>query len=185
AIEVSKAKNTRPEDEYTWISNGIDLGWLGEYQGWGRAIKGLPKSENFATKVPKEVNANGRLPVVSEITDYKTAKIDFSSLKLEMSKQNKHLENTNEYNIALSNGERKSIITTNLDSLKGYAGSGQKIGKNDVGSPGSKERVNFDKIIGNYIDPITGESIPTSMGIIHYSKKGYHIVPARPKLEEK
>ncbi|MCW9732234.1 VENN motif pre-toxin domain-containing protein [Avibacterium sp. 20-15] len=77
AIEVSKAKNTRPEDEYTWISNGIDLGWLGEYQGWGRAIKGLPKSGNFATKVPKEVNANGKLSVNGDSFGYKTTETYF------------------------------------------------------------------------------------------------------------
>ncbi|MEE6076949.1 hypothetical protein, partial [Avibacterium paragallinarum] len=77
AIEVSKAKNTRPEDEYTWISNGIDLGWLGEYQGWGRAIKGLPKSGNFATKVPKEANANGKLSVNGDSFGYKTTETYF------------------------------------------------------------------------------------------------------------
>ncbi|MFZ7237227.1 NucA/NucB deoxyribonuclease domain-containing protein, partial [Avibacterium gallinarum] len=66
----------RPEDEYTWISNGIDLGWLGEYQGWGRAIKGLPRSGNFTTQVPKTANANSKLPVVGNVTEYGDIKVN-------------------------------------------------------------------------------------------------------------
>jgi len=31
------------------------------------------------------------------------------------------------------------------------------------------------------IDPVTGDRTPTTMGIIHYSKNGYHVVPAKPK----
>ena len=49
------------------------------------------------------------------------------------------------------------------------------------GLPGSKERVNYNKNIGIYIDPVTGNQTPTTMGIIHYSKNGYHVVPAKPK----
>ncbi len=81
ANEVAKSKHTHPEDEYTWISNGIDLGWLGEYQGWGRAIKGLPRSGNFTTQVPKTANANSKLPVVGKTENYdkQTSTIHISS----------------------------------------------------------------------------------------------------------
>jgi filamentous hemagglutinin len=48
-----------------------------------------------------------------------------------------------------------------------------------VGSPGSKERVNFGEKIGIYIDE-AGNAFSTTNGIIHYSKDGIHIVPARP-----
>ena len=65
AIDVAKSKNTSPEQEYNWISNGIDLGWLGEFQGWGRAIKGLPKGSN----------ANEKLPIVGETTNYSTTRV--------------------------------------------------------------------------------------------------------------
>ncbi|QEU06469.1 polymorphic toxin type 50 domain-containing protein [Pseudomonas oryzihabitans] len=44
---------------------------------------------------------------------------------------------------------------------------------------GSKERVDFGRNIGFYIDA-SGASSPTSNGTIHYSKDGIHIVPARP-----
>jgi hypothetical protein len=62
------------------------------------------------------------------------------------------------------------------------AGTGQQIGNTPVGQPGSKERVDFGKNIGNYVDPVTGEKAPTNVGIIHYGSRGAHVdvVPARP-----
>ena len=60
------------------------------------------------------------------------------------------------------------------------AGKGQAIGNTPVGQAGSKERVNFGKEIGNYVDPVTGEKTPTTNGIIHYGSRGAHIVPSRP-----
>lgn len=65
--------------------------------------------------------------------------------------------------------------------MKGYIGTGQQVGEVEIGFPTSKERVNFNKNIGTYIDPVTGNRAPTTIGIIHYSKNGYHIVPAKPK----
>lgn len=44
----------------------------------------------------------------------------------------------------------------------------------------NKERVDFGKVIGQYVDPNTGIVKETTIGIIHYGKKGAHIVPARP-----
>ena len=35
----------------------------------------------------------------------------------------------------------------------------------------SKERMNFGKVIDQYIDPDTGIGVKTTMGIIHYGKK--------------
>ena len=55
------------------------------------------------------------------------------------------------------------------------------MGKTEIGFPCSKERVNFNKNIGIDIDPVTGDRTPITMGIIHYSKNGYHVVLAKPK----
>ena len=49
-----------------------------------------------------------------------------------------------------------------------------------MGLPGSRERVDFGKVIGDYVDPDTGAASPTTKGIIHYGAGGVHIVPARP-----
>lgn len=61
-----------------------------------------------------------------------------------------------------------------------FAGKGDPVGKIPRGQPGFKERVDFGEIIGNILDQNTGISLPTSKGIIHYSQKGVHIVPAAP-----
>jgi RHS repeat-associated protein len=60
------------------------------------------------------------------------------------------------------------------------AGTGQQVGNVPPGQPGSKERVDFGKTIGTYVDPVTGQRSPTSIGIIHNGSRGSHIVPARP-----
>ena len=59
------------------------------------------------------------------------------------------------------------------------AGTGQAVA-GEFGQAGYKERVDFGSIIGDFIDPVSGEVLKTTKGIIHYSKKGAHIVPARP-----
>ena len=41
-------------------------------------------------------------------------------------------------------------------------------------------RIDFGKVIGQYVNQVTNETIDTTMGIIHYSKTGTHIVTAQP-----
>ncbi|RTY52569.1 transposase [Pantoea sp. YU22] len=94
--------------------------------------------------------------------------------------QNKHVPGTNEYKIASEAGLNKSVLTVQPDSLLSKLGTGQQVGNAAIGTPGSKERINYGKVIGNYIDPQTGVSTPTTNGIVHYGKNGVHIVPARP-----
>ena len=44
----------------------------------------------------------------------------------------------------------------------------------------NKERINFGKPIGYWRDTKTGKEYETSWGILHYSKKGPHVIPANP-----
>ena len=87
-------------------------------------------------------------------------------------KQGKHIIGHNNYI------EGRSIFYGTVDDaqklVNKFAGTGQWLG-ND------RERVDFGKIIGEYIDPLTKKSQKTTMGLIHYSKKGTHIVPSHPK----
>ncbi|MEK9495582.1 polymorphic toxin type 50 domain-containing protein [Photorhabdus sp. P32] len=103
-----------------------------------------------------------------------------SNVSINQGQQNKHIPGTNEYKIASDAGLNKSIITVPPQTLLQKIGSGQQIGNIPIGTPGSKERINYGHVIGNYIDPQTGVSMPTTNGIVHYSKSGVHIVPARP-----
>lgn len=61
------------------------------------------------------------------------------------------------------------------------AGTGEQIGKIKVGEPGSKERVDFGNAIGKYFEQGASEGVDTTVGTIVYSKKGIHIIPARPR----
>ncbi len=87
---------------------------------------------------------------------------------INVGKQGKHIPGHPNYQAG------KSILTGNAQKLLDqYAGKGQWIGQN-------KERVDFGQVIGKYVDPATGKAFQTTKGIIHYSKNGAHIVPARP-----
>jgi Bacterial toxin 50 len=61
------------------------------------------------------------------------------------------------------------------------AGTGSQVNNTPIGQPGSKERVDFSEIIGDYDDPVTGYVASKSKGIIVYDRQGNaHIIPARP-----
>jgi tetratricopeptide (TPR) repeat protein len=116
----------------------------------------------------------------------------FRSVKLEMDKQGKHIVNHHCYkSLSDSDKAKKSIWSLSLanpeEELRLYAGKGQPPkmiydpAYIEPGLPGYRERVDFGKTIGFYIDPDTLEKFETSMGMIHYSKKGAHIVPIAPK----
>jgi hypothetical protein len=88
-------------------------------------------------------------------------------------KQGKHLKGHN--NFIDGNSELTGDAQSLLDNFHGgNVSSAEKV--SDV-----KTRVDFGETIGSYIDPETGEAVETTIGIIHNSKKGAHIVPARPK----
>ena len=93
---------------------------------------------------------------------------------LEESKQGKHIEGHPNY----LPGKSKLTITMEeaSDLAEKFSGTGAVVGSS---TSSNKERVDFGKIIGVWIDS-DGNEHPTSKGIIHHSKKGTHIVPARP-----
>ena len=135
------------------------------------------------------LDAVGVIPMIGEIADItKTAKLvdkaadvakianktsDFVKFpkKIHLGKQGKHIIGHNNYTkgksiLSIPVNEAQKLITK-------YSGSGKKIGAN-------RERVNFKKVIGKYVDPKTGKSYDTTIGTIHYSQSGTHIVPDKP-----
>ena len=135
------------------------------------------------------LDALGVIPLVGEIGDaaklaktvdkatdaVKTAKkaTDFSSFpkNMHIGKQGKHIVGHNNYK------KGKSILNVSIDTaqnlVKKHSGTGRKIGAN-------RERVNFKRVIGKYVDPKTGKAYDTTIGTIHYSNSGTHIVPEKP-----
>lgn len=99
------------------------------------------------------------------------SKLD-SMKKINSNKQNKHIPGTKEFE------KGKSEITISLSEcqklIDKFSGKGQMLNN-------GRERVDFGKIIGYYVDSETGKKYPTTVGLIHYSKTGAHIVPATPK----
>ena len=126
------------------------------------------------------LSALGGVNKAGKGSDNSASSVTKPSVSINQGQQNKHVPGTNEYKIASEAGLNKSIITVQPDTLLSKLGTGQQVGKIAIGMPGSKERINYGKVIGNYIDPQTGVSTPTTNGIIHYGKNGVHIVPARP-----
>jgi filamentous hemagglutinin len=97
--------------------------------------------------------------------------------KIDLDKQGKHI-----------GGNRNFIAGRSILShpdpqvlLDQWAGTGSPVNNVPVGQGGSKERVDFGEIIGEYVDPLTGKGVSTSKGIIVYDRRGNaHIIPARP-----
>ena len=110
--------------------------------------------------------------VTNAVKAFKTT-VDFSDFPktIHIGKQGKHILGHNNY----ING--KSIMDISINDaqklVNKYSGTGQKIGAN-------RERVNFEVVIGKYVDPKTGKKYDTTVGTIHYSNDGTHIVPERP-----
>lgn len=103
------------------------------------------------------------------------------NLTLNIGRQGKHIVGHNNY------VEGKSVISISTDELQKivyeYAGTGE-IKRTRKGQWNHREVVDFKKYIGEYINPETGERIKTTIGTMHYSKKGIHVVPANPQGRE-
>ena len=77
---------------------------------------------------------------------------------------------------------RSTLVAGPAELLAAHAGKGDPANATPRGEPGVRER--FDtrgEVIGIYRDPQTGLQEATTRGIIHYSSRGAHIVPARPR----
>ena len=135
------------------------------------------------------LSAIGVLPVVGELGDVaKLAKVadktadaakiadkttDFTKFtkKLHSGRQGKHIVGHNNYKKGRSIFSGSATDAQQL--IKKYSGTGQRINS-------TTERVDFKKVIGKYVDEVTGKAYDTTVGTIRYSKDGAHIVPARP-----
>lgn len=94
---------------------------------------------------------------------------------LEEDKQGKHIGGHKTF----SNG--KSVLTVSMKEaaylVRKYSGTGEEVSD---AVTNNRERVDFGHVIGYYVDR-DGKGYPTTIGIIHHSKYGAHIVPAVPK----
>lgn len=142
---------------------------------WQPALAGIGRVPRVwmsgAEKEVKETTMNMIGKTGGEVVGKGTGKfkiVNGFEAKVHPGKQGKHIPGHPNYQ------KGKSIFTGDAQKLlEKYAGKGQWIGSN-------KERVDFEQVIGKWVDPNTGKAYETTKGIIHYSKNGAHIVPARP-----
>ncbi|MCM1194641.1 MAG: polymorphic toxin type 50 domain-containing protein [Firmicutes bacterium] len=96
------------------------------------------------------------------------------SLQVHSGRQGKHIVGHNNYSLG------KSVFSGTIEDaqrlIHEFSGKGTKL-------PNGRERVDFKKPIGYYVDQNTSVKTITTIGIIHYSKDGAHIVPSKPNKE--
>ena len=138
---------------------------------------GSGKSGLYSGATPREIQACSEPKSgfnVSDVTNKENTGNSFSNYikTIDSIKQGKHIPGSDNYIPG------KSMLTISLEHAQElvdkYTGNGDKVNDN-------KERVDFGETIGKYVDPSTGAESDTTIGIIHYSKTGTHIVPAKPK----
>ncbi len=101
---------------------------------------------------------------------------DETSKNIEIGKQGKHIRGHNNYiegrsYLTISEEETQKLVNK-------YAGTGA-IQRDSNGKWNNKEIVTVTKCVGVNVDFKTGKESETNRFVIHYSKKGTHIVPIR------
>ena len=97
-------------------------------------------------------------------------------VRLHEGQQGKHIEGSKNYDPT-----RSTLTADPKTLLNRFAGRGEKRGSIPVGQPGSKEAFDTGKEVIGINRSRGGVSTPTTRGMIHYSKRGAHIVPAAPR----
>lgn len=144
-----------------------------------RNLKNVNRACNFDVMILSEAEKKA---VLASSLEHTVARNNyFKNVKIHWDKQNKHI--TSKHNFLTGRG----IITMETNEFetitKKYVGKGQRV-EGSFGEGGYVERVDFEKIIGEYAEKINGEIkyTPTSKGIIKYAKDGaYHVIPSNPE----
>jgi RHS repeat-associated protein len=146
------------------------LGWADQLMNGNRSFAG------------REVNSNGILlnqlkPMMGLPPDIGMGKVNaIKDLKSVVSKvihwgkQGKHILGHNNFKLDAS------VLNANAQELLDAFHEGNIISTQVINEV--KTRVDFGKVIGNYVN--SGVSMPTTKGIIINSKSGVHIVPSAP-----
>ena len=104
------------------------------------------------------------------------------STRIHIGRQNKHIEGTKEYLDKYKDGSNpQGVLTISKEEaqklIDKFQGTGTK-GKNNKSGEWT-EFVDADTIIGKYYR--NGQYWDTKRFVIHYSKKGSHIIPVQPR----
>ncbi len=104
------------------------------------------------------------------------------STKLDSKKQDKHIEGTKAYKNAIAKGIHPSRLTIDQNEIPTLIDRYTKEGEARILDNGSiRVTFTYDKPIGVSCNPSGAKESVTSVGEIHYSKTGAHIVPIEQK----
>lgn len=184
-IIIEKARYQGQLAEYKDFSDAMDIRRQMErvyIDGLGRIAPNEKAYRSIEKSMEKRYNKGNILDNLKvfqkDATLQKKIKNREYILKIESGKQGKHIKGHNNYiegksSLIISEKEAQEIIYK-------FAGTGE-ITRDGKGRWNNKEVVTIDRTIGFFVDLVTGSEIPTNRATIHYSKRGVHIVPARPK----
>ncbi|WP_438720450.1 polymorphic toxin type 50 domain-containing protein [Enterococcus sp. AZ103] len=99
--------------------------------------------------------------------------------KINPEKFNRHVRGTKEYQAYFEKGTKSGGKPSYLSISQKRAQ--QLIYENVKDFNNAKQQIDFDINIGYYVDQKTGETQVTTVGVVHISKTGIHIVPTRPR----
>jgi tetratricopeptide (TPR) repeat protein len=151
----------------------------------GTAIKGIAAFKKLRdanrmcmleTMTISEINKEA---VIASALKHKTEReAFFKNVKLHVDRQNKHIVGKHNFEF----GKSEFVHSDPQALLSNFAGKGQPINNKIPGNPDYRERIDFREFIGYYVNDKNPEvKLPTTKGIIRYSKKGAHIIPSHPE----
>ncbi len=148
-----------------------------------RKLKNVNRACNLEAMVISRANKEA---LISESLKHAAERENyFKSVRLHWDKQNKHIPGKHNF---LHGRGTITIESNEFETLtKKYVGKGQRV-EGSFGDAGYVERVDFEKIIGEYAEKVNGEIkyTPTSKGIIKYAKDGtFHVIPSNPEASIK
>ena len=182
-IMLAKCKYQAQLGEYTWFSKKMHLPQQREriYMDMkGRIAPNTNEFKKLAQDLEQAYNKGDIFRNIAmkekDIKLSKHIKSDAVSKKIHSGKQGKHIKGHNNYipgrsYLTISEEEAQKLVDK-------YAGTG-RIQRDKNGKWSHKEIIMADEYIGICVDPVTGQETKTRKAVVHYSKNGFHIVPAK------
>lgn len=143
---------------------------------------GIISLDGFPGHSGRKGQVGGSLPKVSqEELDSAIAFGAVNNSKVRMSRQNRHVAGSDEYNkIKAVRKFSPSELTVSVNDMfnlyQKYTRTGDAYGMNGT----YKEVIDVKQVIGNYVKDASHLPVPTTRVTVHYSSKGIHFVPAKP-----
>ncbi|MES2345802.1 MAG: polymorphic toxin type 50 domain-containing protein [Chlamydiota bacterium] len=158
---------------------GIDI-----FGGYGitkamQAYRNLKRANNLLTFETLALNQRNKASLILEArarAESRKQLLKSGLLKLHNDSQGKHVRGHKNFDSTRCEWTHPSP----QEKIRELGGKGTRI-QGKPGQPGFRERVDCQEVIGFYLEEESRKKTETTMAIIHYSNKGAHIVPARPK----